>query len=117
MKKERGALLTIWLVLMLAGGIISAIGYLVFNSTFASLYPNAAPWMFYIYGLLALAVSVSACFLFMWKRWAFYVYCGVAILSAILNLIIGLGAFSVFLGLFGPVILYFIMKPRWSLFK
>ena len=112
-EKKRGALLTIWLVIMLIANLISAFSYLVLSSAIASAYPG----IFYIYGLLSLANLAFVIFLFMWKRWPFYAFCGVAIISFIMNLAIGLGIANSLLGLAGPTILYLVMRPKWVLFE
>jgi len=116
-EKKRGALLTIWLVIMLIANFFTALSYLLLNSTIASAYPNVASWIFYLYGILSLANFAFAIFLFMWKRWAFYALCGSAIIAIIMNLYIGLGIFAIIFGLAGPVILYSIMKSKWDSFE
>ena len=40
-------------------------------------YRNAPSWLFSIYGLLGLANCIFLVLLFMWKKWAFFAYCGV----------------------------------------
>lgn len=116
-EKKRGALLTIWLVIMLIGNFFTAISYFRLNSVIASVYPNFPSTIFYIYGLLGLANFVFVIFLFMWKRWAFYAILGSAVITSIMNLVVGLGIFTAIFGLIGPVILYLIMRSRWDLFK
>ena len=116
-EKKRGALLTIWLVLMLIVNFFTALSYLILNTKITSVYPNIPSWLFYIYGPLALANLVFTIFLFMWKRWAFFAFCGSAVVAFIINLTIGLGLFVGIMGLGGPVILYLIMRSKWDLFE
>src|SRR3989338_3230910 len=105
-EKKRGALLIIWLIIMLAGNLFSALAYLFLNSSIASFYPDVPSWIFYIYGFLGFANTVFVIFLFMWKKWPFFAFCGVAVIAFIMNLAIGLGFVTAIIGLLGPVILY-----------
>ena len=116
-EKKRGVWLTIWLVTMLIANFFTALTYLVLNKTIASLYPDVALWIWYVYGLVALANFVFVILLFMWKKWPFFALCGTTIIAFIMNLVIGLGIFATVFGLIGPVILYFSMKSRWNLFE
>ena len=116
-EKRRGALLTIWLVLMLIANFFLALSYFIFNTTISSFYPNVPSWVFYIYGLLPLANFAFVIFLFMWKRWAFYSICGIAVIASIMNLAIGFGIVAIIFGLAGPIILYLIMRSKWDLFE
>ena len=115
--KKRGKLLTFWLVLMLIINAGTAFTYLIWNSSIIAMYPNVPSWIWYIYGFLGLANVVFTIFLFMWKKWAFLAFCGMAALAFILNLIVGLGIISTILGLAGPVILYLILRSKWGLFE
>ena len=115
--KKRGKLLTFWLVLMLIVNAGTALAYLTWNSSIIAVYPNAPSWIWYIYGLLGLANVIFTVFLFMWKKWAFFALCGMAALTFILNLIIGLGIIYAIFGLAGPVILYLIIRSKWGLLE
>lgn len=115
--KKRGTLLTIWLILMLITNAGAALTYLLWNSAIIAAFPNTPPWIFYIYGILALANVIFTVFLFMWKKWAFFAFCGIAGIAFILNLIIGLGIITSIFGLAGLVILYLILRSKWSLLE
>ena len=121
MAKKRGAWLTIWLVLMLIVNFFTAVTYLLLTKTIAASYPNAPSWIWSIYGLLALANFVFVIFLFMWKKWPFFAFCGSAVAAFIMNLVISTGVLMVimsFVGLImGPLILYLSMKSRWDMFE
>ena len=116
-EKKRGVWLTIWLVWMLIANFFTTLIYLVLNKTIASVYPNVALWIWYIYGLAALANFVFVILLFMWKKWSFFAFCGTTLVAFIMNLAIGLGIFTAIFGLIGPIILYLSMKSRWNLFE
>jgi hypothetical protein len=116
-KKERGVLLTVWLIIMLIANFLTMLSYLVFNSTIAAFYPSFPAWVFYLYGLLGLLNLTFVILLLLWKKWAFYGFCVSAVTAFILNMIISVGIGAAFFGLVGPVILYLIMRPKWELFE
>lgn len=115
--KKRGKLLTFWLVLMLITNAGAALTYLMWNSSIIATYPNVSSWIWYIYGLLGLANVVFTLFLFMWKKWAFFAFCGTTVLAFVLNLIVGLGIIAAIFGLIGPVILYLLIRSKWGLLE
>ena len=116
-EKKRGKLLTTWLIIMLAANAGTALTYLLWNSSIIDMYPNVPPSIWYVYGILGLANVVFTVFLFMWKKWAFFAFCGMATLAFILNLIVGIGIIASIFGLAGPVILYLIIRSKWSLLE
>lgn len=115
-EKERGTLLTIWLILMLISNLLAVLGNLFLSSNQASFYPNTSSGIFYILSLLGLINIGSVIYLFKWKKWGFYAFCGVAVIAFIINLIIGLGVASLF-GFIGVIILYLLLKPKWDLLE
>lgn len=118
-EKNRGALLTIWLMIMLGVNIIYAFFYLVSGGFIINLLPSATERVAtYIFGILALFNAALTIFLFKWKKWAFFAFCGNTVLIFIINLIIGTPIIASLFGLFlGPLVLYLIMKPKWNLFE
>lgn len=115
--KKRGGLLTAWLIIMLAGNFISSLFWLLFFSPIISgVYPNIPFWAPVLYEIFGLINILLVIFLFMWKKWAFYSFCGISLVLFFLNIyFIGFGI-NVILGLVGPVVLYLIMRPKWNLF-
>lgn len=114
-EKKRGALLTIWLAIMLILNIITALSYLLLTTSIASFYPNIPSWIFYIYGLLGSANIVFVIFLLKWKKWAFFAFCVTTFIMGMMAPLIGLGTVTQISILLGPLILYLIMKPKWDL--
>lgn len=122
--KERGTLLTIWLVLMLIANALTAIGYLVgsmmadtIESLMASTMLFIPTWVYYVLGFFGLLNVVFTIFLFKWKKWAFYAFCGIAVIVAGINLFIGFGILDSLSGFLGVIILYLLMRPKWDLFE
>lgn len=123
-EKKRGLLLTGWLILMLVANISSALSYVwlimltfVNPSFFVELMPEMPFWVLYFFGLLVILNIVLVVALLKWKKAGFYGFCGVAAIALIVNAtVLNAGVFSI-IGLFGPVILYLVMRPKWNLFE
>ncbi len=118
-ERERGALLTVWLVLMLASNVMTTLLYalMAVSPVGRSLFlPGIPLWAVYAFIFFGLLNIVCVCFLFLWKKWAFFVLCASAGGAFSINLFVGVGAFA-FLGLVGVPILFLIMRPKWSLFS
>jgi hypothetical protein len=115
--KERGALLTVWLVLMLTANAVTVLLYSAFtiSSVGRSLFlPGVPAWAIYVFISLGALNTACVCFLFLWKKWAFWGLCASAGIVLAINLYIGVGVFA-FLGLAGVVILYLVIRPKWKM--
>ncbi len=118
-EKERGALLTVWLVLMLAANVITTLIYSILATSplgRSLLLPNIQLWAIYVFIFFGLLNIVCVILLFLWKRWAFFVLCASAGIAFVVNLFLGVGAFA-FIGLAGVVIFYLIIRSKWSQFS
>lgn len=116
-EKKRGPVLTIWLIIMLLENANVALTYL--GSGFITARISTIPsWAIYILGIGALLNLIFTIYLFMWKKWAFFAFCGMAGIAFIVNMTIGVGIIPAIIGLvIGPVILYSLMKSKWELFE
>ena len=115
-EKERGALLTVWLILMLLANAGTALIYFLSDGLIAALVPTIPLWTIYTFAIFALLNVIFTIFLFMWKKWAFFALCGSAGIAFIINLVIGVGPFSI-VGLLGPAVLYLILRSKWNLLE
>jgi hypothetical protein len=115
-KPERGGCLTAWIVVALIANALLAFYYLTSSAAMQAVYPSAPGWAFI--GLAALGVinAVGAIGLWMWKRWGFYVYAGVAAITLVVNLIIGVPITYALTGLIGLGILWWLVKDKWAAF-
>ncbi|MCI2425802.1 hypothetical protein LM599_07445 [Candidatus Acetothermia bacterium] len=113
-EKQRHGCLTIWLVLLIIGGVLSLIGtavmYLVDPQLMRETFPDAPGWTVYAMGLISLFSFVFAIVLFTWKKWAFWGYVVTSIASAIVSITMGTPAWQWLLGLTGVVILYGVLQ-------
>lgn len=116
-EKNRGVLLTIWLILMLVFNGIAAIAYLTAGDAIVTAIPDIQPWVIYVSGIFGLLNVIFTIFLFKWKKWAFMGYCGLAVITFIMNLSIGVGIIASLFGLLGPIILYLLLKSKWNLLE
>lgn len=112
--KKRGILLTIWLILILTDNIVTAL--LLSGGFITSLFPTIPSWAVYVLEIATILNVIFATFLFMWKRWAFFAFCGVGGITFTIKLVNG-QIVSAIIGLLFPIILYLIMRSKWNLFK
>ncbi len=100
---------------MLIGNSAGALLFILGNAYVSSfsLYPSSIYYIVGIFGLLNVIITIM---LFMWKKWAFFVFIWLAIIVFIINISLGIGVLAL-LGLIGPIILYLLMRPKWNLFE
>ena len=115
--KKRETIVTVWLLLMLTGNIAVILLYMFLAdipalSFLLSKYPM---WIVYVFSGFATVNIASVCFLFRWKKWAFYVLCGSAVATLSVNLYIGVGV-QAFFGLGEVIITYLVLNQQWSQF-
>ena len=115
--KERGALLTIWLILMLPLNLWATFIYITSSTLIISAFPEIPLWAIYFFAILAALNVIFVIFLFLWKKWAFWATCITMVIAAIMNLIFLGKTFSGSLGLLSPIILYFIIRSRLDFFE
>ena len=118
-RKERGALLTVWLVLMLAANVYTTLLYLALaiSPLGRNLFlPNVQLSTIYVFIFFGLLNIVCVIFLYLWKKWAFFMLCASAGTAFVVNILLGAGVFA-FIGLAGVVIFYLIIRSKWSLFN
>lgn len=116
--KERGTLIAVWLLLLLVVNLFVLLFYLalaIYPSTFSLLTAIMPLWTLYLFAALAAFNVVCVCFLFLWKKWAFFGLCGSTAAALAANLYIGAGPYAVS-GVFGVVITYLVIHDKWNLF-
>jgi hypothetical protein len=118
-EKKRGIWLTIWLYILLISGIITLFSNFLLRGFMATAYTNATSWTWAVFEVIILANIVFIIFLFRWKKWAFFAFCGTAAASFIINIFIGvdIDIFMALTGFASLLILYLSMKSRWDLFE
>jgi hypothetical protein len=107
--KARHGCLTAYLIFMLIANALSVASYMAIG---AGLIPHStiAPWIAFVLGVIGIVVIVFTCFLFAWKRWAFYGFCALAVLVFVFNLAIGVNPLAAVFGLLSPLILYAVLQ-------
>lgn len=117
--KERGAVLTAWLILILVANLFTVLMYLVlllFPVGRVLFLSGIDLWAIYVFCFLGAFNLVCASFLFLWKKWAFFGLCISSVIALVVNLFVGVGVYA-FAGLAGIVTLYLILRPKWSLLE
>lgn len=110
-KKERGALLTIVLIIMALHGIFAAYLY----STMTTAPEVQRPWIIGMMVLHFLANVAAAVGIFYWKKWGLYVYAASTILALVAGLI-SVGMWSVFYMVLPLAILGWMLRSKWDYF-
>lgn len=71
--KERGMLITVWLILKLVANLAVLLFYstlAIYPTWFSLLLAIVPNWTVYFFAALS-TFNVCVCFLFLWKKWAF----------------------------------------------
>jgi len=116
-EKNRGILLTVWLYFVIGMHLIVISIYSLSHRTIIPMNLTISAWENYVFLILGLLNLLFYILLFMWKKWAFFAYCGSASIIFVIGLAINEDIISSILGLCGPVILYLFMRPKWHLFE
>ena len=110
-KKNRGTLLTIVLVLMAVHGIVAAAMY----STMTTAPEVQRPWIIGMMVVHFLANVAAAVGIFYWKKWGLYVYAASTIIALVVGLV-SVGIWSVFYMLLPFVIVGWLLRTKWDYF-
>ena len=109
--KNRGGCLTAWLIVAI---IVNAIYAFVSLSQLDTYFlTDTLRTVLCIGAVLNILNVVFAIAIFSWKRWGVYGYAIAIGLSILINLFIGAYLYAV-VGLIGPVIFYFLIRPVWD---
>jgi hypothetical protein len=116
--RKRETVLTVWLTLLLAANIAGTLLYVflaIYPAGFAPFFPELATWIIYLFTAIEAINVACVCFLFLWKKWAFFALCCTAVVTFGVNLYIGVGVPAI-AGLAGVVITYLVLHQQWNLF-
>ena len=110
-KKERGTVLTIVLILIAIHGFFAAIMYYTLNTA-----PEVQrPWIISMMVVHFLANILAAVGIYYWKKWGLYVYTGSTILALIAGLL-AIGIWSTFYMVLPLAILGWLLRSKWDYF-
>jgi hypothetical protein len=110
-KKVRGTLLTIALIIMAVHGMVAAYLY----STLSTAPEVQRPWVISLMVLHSLANIAAAAGIFYWKKWGLYVYAYSTIVALVVGLI-SIGIWSVFYMVLPFVIVGWLLRSKWGYF-
>jgi len=111
-KKVRGTLLTVALVVIVLHGIVSAYLY----STLSTAPEVQRPWIITMMVVHFLANVAAAIGIYYWKKWGLYVYAGSTIIALVTGLV-SIGIWSVFYMVLPLVILGWLLREKWDYFS
>ena len=108
-RKNRHGCLTAWLIVMIIANSATALTYLLGSGAIGERLPNMPGWAFPVLIVMSVFNLVCAIALFQWKKWGFWGFCASSVVALVLNLSIGLGVGSAFVGLIGVLLLYGVL--------
>jgi hypothetical protein len=115
--RQRGGCLTAFLVLMMIANPIIALVYVFGQDFIKKGMPHAPDWAFPVLTVAGLVNLVFAIGIWNWKKWGVIGSITMAAIIFPLNLYIGVPAFNAIMGLGGPALLIFLVKPLWRGFE
>ncbi len=115
-EKQRGGCLTAWIILAMIANPLVAIFYLFSGSQLTKSLPGFPGWAIPVLVVIAIANTVFAVGIWMWKRWGVYGFAASAVITLVVNLVAGLGGTS-FTGLIAIAILWWLVRNMWQQFE
>lgn len=112
-RKERGTLLTIALVIVALHGVFATYLYYTLRTQQAYL---ERPWiltLMVVHSALNVAAAVG---IWYWKKWALYVYAASAVIALVVGLL-SVGIWSVFYMVLPVAILGWLLRTKWGYFE
>ena len=119
-EKERGVLLTAWLILAFISNIYYFVNLVSDLERIREFFEEMEFYLFFTsYTLITLLAIISVIFLFLWKKWAFFSLALSYFLGAMLTVIMTpMGGYHSFVLIIFPIgILYILMKEKWEFFE
>jgi hypothetical protein len=123
--KQRGRLLTLWLLLLILANILSAFFYIftayvlattsssAINDATNPLFNFALPfWAISLFPIFSIVNVYAAIALLKWRKWGFFALCVSYLIETAANLV--LGNILAIVGLLGIAILYLLLRSKWS---
>ena len=110
-KKERGTLLMIALIVIVVHSLVAAILY----STLKSSPDIQRPWLITMMVVHFLLNITAVAGIYFWKKWGLYVYAASAIIALVAGLL-AVGMLSVFYMVMPIVILGWLLRTKWDYF-
>jgi hypothetical protein len=117
--RQRGTLLTIWLVIMLIANGWTAFTYFqgLTNSTVNPVFQLIPGWAIVLLLILGVANVIATILLFSWKKIGLYIFSGSALIAFVVNIMIGISPLVALFGLIGVGIIWLLLRSRWHLFE
>jgi hypothetical protein len=85
----------------------------IYPNIFSFLLPAITTWIIYFFAVFSAFNFICVCFLFLWKKWAFFGLCGSAAVTLAANLYIGVGPMAIY-GVLEVVITYLVLQTKWN---
>jgi hypothetical protein len=118
--RERGALLTGWLILMLFANAWAIYRYILIIEDWLS--HNDVNWNrlgvpFVVLIVLGIINIVAVVLLWRWRIVGLYIFVATSLIVFMLNLILGVPLLTALIGLVGMIILFALVNPKREMFR
>ena len=114
---KRGGWLTAFLIYLYIIFIIGAYGYFFHSTLIMKQLPQANEIIIISLGIGSLLNILFVSGIFMLKKWGVYWFYGATIFAYIINIYIGFNAQQLAVSLITPVLLFLLIRKKWSQFS
>ena len=102
---------------MMIANSLGAVAYFLMGDLIRSQPPHPPAAAIPVLGAACAANVVLAIAVWRWKKWGVYGFLGMSILAFVANVLMGTPVLNTAFGLLGPVILWLLIRPRWTDFS
>ena len=103
--------------MMMVVNPLTALFYFVASDLVQKAVPGAPGWAFPVLGVFGLVNTAAAVGVWRWKKWGVFTFYGLAAITMVFNLAIGVNPSQAIMGLGGPIVLWLLAKPVWKHFS
>ena len=120
-KPGRGSLLAVWLAFMALANAWTVYRYYTIIDDFVRhhdpRFTDTLQWALPLLAILAALNIVAVVLLWFWRKIGFYIFVLTSFVSLVINLTLKVPLGSLLLGLIGLIVLWALLKSRWSDFR
>ena len=109
-QKSRHGCLTAYLILIIIANAGVGLYYLIGVNNLEQTFPGVPISVFFTLAILDVANIVCAIALFRWNKWGFWGFCVTTVIALILNIILGLGVYSIVSSIISLAIMFGILQ-------
>lgn len=115
----RGLPLSGWLVFLVVANVWTVYRYamIIYDLVDHYVFTGTSQWAFPLLGLLAVVNIVGVMLLWFGRKLGFYLLVATSLIAFVVNTLLNVPITATLLGLLGLLILWALLRPRWSDFR